>query len=171
MIKLFCILLSAAIFLGVDAAGAQATHVATPKVNKAKRCVFPKSGKRAPAWVCDRHVPGLVVTALGWAPKSRAGSSFMEEMALADARAHLLQAVRESVYKKLGGKGHDDKAATGQNGVSSTRIVNDALRGTRIERRARGPHGSLYVLTGLNKANANRLIETVTAEYHARQRE
>ena len=165
MIRFFSVLLIAMVFLGGTVTEAQAKDGAPVKAKKAKRCVFPQSRKRAPVWVCDKHAPGLAFTALGSAARSRAGISFMEQMALADARTHLVQEVRASVQSKFADEAHADKATAERNGALITRITNDALQGTRIEKRASGPHGSLYVLTGLSEANANRLIESVTAEY------
>ena len=169
MVKLFCILLFTASCLSVNASAAEARHAATASVKTSHKCTFPKSRKRAPAWICNKHAEGLTVTALGFAPRSRAGISFMEQMALADARSHLVQEMRIAVEKRLNGDVPAGKAATGQSGELLTRITDQTLQGTTIEKRANGPHGSLYVLVGLDEANANRLIESVTAEYRAQQ--
>jgi hypothetical protein len=163
MRKLFCVLLAVLLMPGAEAWGAQVHHVVHAKAKKVRHCTFPKSRKRAPAWVCNGHARGLAVTAVGFAPRSRAGIAHMEQMALADARAQLVEKVRASVQARLAG---DESSAAKER---LTRITDANLYGTRIEKRANGPHGSLYVLVGLDRTNADRLVESVTEEYRAQQ--
>lgn len=168
----FCgVLLSAVILLGANAWGeAQPAPAASAKAGKAKKCTFPKSRRRAPGWVCDKHAEGLAVTALGSAARSRAGFSFMEKMAVADARVHLVQEVRESVQAKLGEDVRTANAeAAERQGATITRITNDALQDTRIAKRTYGPNGTLYVLIGLDQADADKLMEAIATEYRARE--
>lgn len=172
MSGLLCVLLSLVVFLSADAWGdVQPASVATAKVKKVQKCTFPKSRRRAPDWICNKHVEGLAVTAVGSSPKSHAGFSFMEKMAVADARTHLVQEVLESVHNKLAAGQHAANQESGdRDGASITRLANDALQNTKIEKRIYGPNGTLYVLVGLGEEGANQLIESVTAEYLAQQR-
>lgn len=170
---LLCMLLSATVLPGVDAWGETQTSTATvAKVKKATKCSFPKSGKRAPDWVCTARAKGLAVAAVGSAAKSQAGVSFMEQMAVADARARLVREVRESVKKKVvGGAPAASKKSGEQDGALITTITNDTLYGAKVEKSVYGPDGTLYVLVGLDAVNANRLIESVTAEYLKQKRQ
>lgn len=167
MRKFLCVLLVVATLPTTDAWGG--VQPAAAAAAKARKCSFPKSGKRAPDWVCTAHAEGMALTAVGSAPRSRAGIPFMEQMAAADARAHLVQKVRESVQRKLGA-GSRPVRADERSGALITRIANDSLHGARIEKRIYGPGGTLYMLVGLDEASANRLIESVTAEYLAQRR-
>ncbi len=165
MRKLSCVLLSAVMVLSLDVlAGTQAAVVA--KVGKAKKCLFPKSRKRAPSWVCNAHVDGLAVTAVGSSAKSDAGISFMQQMAAADARVHLAQNLRGSVQIRIKGSEHSaSKAPNERDSVLITKITNESLRDTKIVKSIYGPDGTLYVLVGLNGASAKKLIDSVCEEY------
>lgn len=165
MRKLLVVLLVAVLLPAADAWGeAQSAGVATARSKKVQKCTYPKSKRRAPGWVCHGHVEGLALTAVGSAPKSRAGFSFMEKMAAADARAHLVQAVSETVQRKLDAGAANGKPG-GRDDALLTRIAEATLQNTRIEKHSYGSNGALYVLVGLDSADADRLIESVTAEY------
>jgi LPP20 lipoprotein len=159
----------AAMCLGIDAwADTQANSAVAAKDRPVKKCTFPRSKKRAPDWVCNAQADGLALAAVGSAAKSRAGFSFMEKMAAADARKNLVVEVRKSVKMKVMGdalsanKGIDDALITG--------ITNDSLQDTRIEKRVYSPKGTLYVLVGMDEATANKLVESVAAEYREQKR-
>ena len=132
MRKLMGVLLFAFIFPGGYVA---AEMLAAPAVTvkQAKKCVFPKSKKRAPSWVCDVPANGFAV---GSAAKSKAGLAFMEQMASADARAKLVPM----------------RGAAPQNAVGAVAV--ESLEGSRIIKRAYGPNGTLYVLMGLGESGA-----------------
>ena len=170
---LLCVLLSAMLFPAVDAWGdSQASAATTTKVKKAAKCSFPKSKTRAPDWVCNARAEGLAVAAVGFATKSQAGIAFMEQMAAADARARLVREVRESVRKKVvRGAPVAGSKANERDGALITTITTDTLQGTKIKKSVYGPNGTLYVLVGLDAANAKLLIETVTAEYLKQKRQ
>jgi hypothetical protein len=162
---LLCVMLSVTLAAGGDAWGeAQASAAPAANVKKANKCTFPKSRKRAPEWVCTGRAEGLAVAAVGSAAKSKAGISFMEQMAAADARARLVREVRELVRKKMGGAPAAGKKADERDGASIT-ITNDSLQGAKVEKKVYGPKGTLYVLVGLDAENAKQLVESITAEY------
>jgi hypothetical protein len=121
MRKIICALISCSLFLGGAAMAEPNTSKA--KVTKAKKCLFPKSRKRAPDWVCSGQDAKLEISAVGSFAKSKAGIAFMEEMASADAR------------KKLAAK-----------------ISKETLEGTKILRSAYAPNGTIYVLVGMDEA-------------------
>lgn len=161
-----CVLLSAALLPGVEAWGESQLSTGTSvKVKKAGKCTFPKSARRAPAWVCTARAPGLALAAVGMAPRSQAGVSFMEQMAAADARARLAREVRESVRNKVAGAAAAGRKPPEPDGSLITVITNDSLQGAQVVKSIYGPNGTLYVLVGLDAAHAQQLIETVTAEY------
>jgi len=158
MRKIFYLLLSAALVLSVDALGDTLTATsADAKAKRTKKCVFPKSLKRAPDWVCNAHADGLAVAAVGSAAKSDAGISFMEQMAAADARTRLARSVREPRQKKIAGsKGSANKNTAERDGALTTSITNESLQSTKILKSAYGPDGTLYVLVGLDEASVHR---------------
>lgn len=165
MRKILQVILSMAMVLSIGAfSGTQVAAATETKAKKAKKCLFPKSKKRAPAWVCDAQAEGLATAAVGSFAKSRAGLSHMEQMAAADARANLVRVLHESVQSKI--KGNAQTASKGEvDGALITKLTNDSLEGTKIVKRAYAPNGTVYVLVGLDQANANRLIENITANY------
>ncbi len=103
------------------------------KVTKVKKCLFPKSRKRAPDWVCNAQDDNETVTAVGSFHKSDAGLEFMEQMASADARVTLAKKLR---------------------GTGSQTITDEQLKGSRVIKKIYGPNGTLYVLIGFDKAPA-----------------
>jgi hypothetical protein len=116
------------------------------KTVKAKKCLFPKSKKRAPAWVCDAHAEGLALAAVGVAPKSKAGLALMEQMAEADARAKLAKEVR----------GVEQSSAAAAEAAADSEYIT-ALEGSKVIKHAYGPNGTLYVLMGFDAAEAQKL--------------
>ena len=165
MRKLLCVLLSSMV-LSSYAWSDQSTMTTTnPSVRKVKKCLFPNSKKRAPVWVCNAHADGMVA-AVGSATKSKAGLSFMEQMAVADARTHLVQNLRESVQPKVAGSGVDAaNKNTNENGAAEiTKIANESLEGTKIFKRIYGPNGTLYVLIGIDEISATKLREAISAK-------
>lgn len=97
------------------------------------------------------------MAAVGSATKSKTGISFMEQMALADARARLVQSLSDP---KVGG--NQDAASTpASESTVITKIASETLEGTKIIKRTFGPKGTLYVLIGIDEAGAQKLRETV----------
>jgi hypothetical protein len=163
MRKILHVVLSMAMVLSIGALTSTQVAAATEaKVKKAKKCLFPKSRKRAPSWVCDAHAEGMAAAAVGSFAKSKAGLSHMEQMAAADARANLVRDLHASVQNKI--KGSSQNTA-GEDGALIDKITSDSLEGSRIMKRAYAPNGTIYVLVGLDQANANKLIENITATY------
>lgn len=173
-ISFLCVFLTAAFVLSGHAFGSAPTAAA--KVKKSKKCLFPKSRKRAPVWLCDAKADGLAVTAVGSAAKSGAGISFMEQMAAADARARLAQALSVSFQKRIAGQ---EKIAESADSVSMngadrdhtliTRITHESLQGTKVLKKVYGPNGTLYVLVGLDEASAKKLGESIATDYLQRK--
>jgi len=153
MRNLLYVLLCAAMVVSHSAWGDELT--ATPSatsVKKVKRCLFNNSTKRAPLWVCKPKSEGMAVAAVGSATKSKAGLAHMQQMALADARMHLAQALSESAHPT---------AKTEVDSAVITKIANESLEGTKIIKSASGPHGSLYVLIGIDEASAQKLRDEI----------
>lgn len=172
MRKNFLLLISSALVLTVQAwADTPASVDKTISVKKATKCLFPKSTEPAPDWVCNAHADGLALAAVGSSAKSGAGISFMEQMAAADARAHLARKLRGPVQSKImSGEGAATKAPEGRDSASLTRIINESLRGTRIVSSVFGADGTLYVMVGLDVEEAKNLINSISADYLAQKR-
>jgi hypothetical protein len=161
-----CVLLSAALLLSGYAWGGTTDTTATKaQVYKAKKCLFPKSKKRAPVWVCNAPVAGLAVTGVGAAAKSRAGFAHMKQMAAAEARVQLARNLRGSEQQNIAGSaGSASKDTAERDRAWITRITNESLSNTKILKSAYGPNGTLYVLVGLDASSAQKLRETIAAD-------
>lgn len=128
-------------------------------------CVFPDTNIAAPGWVCDEPVPGLDVQSVGVSEKSKAGVSFMKDMAAADARGRLAEQMRvrvqKMVKKYLGTTGVGD-AETVDAAASSTvkTVTNEVLVGSKIYKSRTGPNGRMFVLLGLDPAAASKIVKT-----------
>lgn len=173
MRKLIFLLLSAAMVLSLEAWGdTQTTAVTAAKVNKAKKCLFPKSKKRAPDWVCNAKAEGMAVAAVGSSAKSDAGISFMEQMAAVDARVHLAQKLRDSVESKItDSEASASKTQPERDSTLITRITNESLRDTKILKSAYSPNGTLYVMVGLDEEGVKTLLDSISADYLAHKRQ
>lgn len=118
-------------------------------------CVFPNTEKPAPDWICDVPLPGLAMQAVGVAEKSKAGMSYMRDLAKLNAQGDMVEQYRVNVDKRvkaylgstgIGNEETIDKAA------SSTKksISSGSLRGAKVYRSRVGPDGRLYMLIGLS---------------------
>ena len=158
------------LFSGV--AFAQSTGVASTnsQVIKDKKCLFPKSRKLAPSWVCTGSEKSLIVTAVGKSAKSRAGMAHMQQMAAADARKNLALNFRADIQKRMAASEvAPSKTFTEQDTELMLNITRDTLEGSKAIKSAYGPKGSLFVLMGLDEKGAQKLYEAIVAEYRAQQ--
>lgn len=164
--KLLVLILSAAILVSASAyPDTLAVPAKDSKVASLKKCLFPKSKRRAPAWICDAEADNLAMTAVGSFARSGAGTAFVEQMAAADARAKLANKLSLSVQKDAAereGVELNDNALIGK-------ITNEELRGTRVLKSVYGPRGRLYVLMGFDAVEAQKLQDAVTADYQAQK--
>ena len=127
-------------------------------------CVFPGSDQAAPAWVCDAPVEGVAVSAVGIAEPSKAGISFMKDMAAADARGRLAEQLKVRVEKMvkryLGSTGTTKAEVVDKVASSTTKTITDqTLIGSKVLKSVMGPNGRLYVLVGLDKASVAKITE------------
>ncbi|HUX91864.1 MAG TPA: hypothetical protein VMV48_14355 [Gallionellaceae bacterium] len=166
------VLLTAAMALSVNAYGDTPNKAAgDTAVAKSKKCLFPKSRKRAPDWVCSGQADNLAVAAVGSFYKSGAGIEFMQQMAAADARVHLARKLREPVQKKLADSGEAENGNPAERDHALIgKITEEQLQGTRILKSVYGPTGTLYVLVGFDEAGAKKLQESIAADYLKRKR-
>ncbi len=135
-----------------------------PKADMAE-CVFPDAPDTpAPLWVCDAPIEGVELSAVGYAQKSKAGNSFMKQMATADARVQLAQVFKTRVqnmikqYAETTGAA-DTETVNKVNTSVSKLITNETLVGSRIFRTRTSPKGGLYVLVGLDSAKVQKAAE------------
>lgn len=129
-----------------------------PKTDVAE-CVFPDAPQQAaPAWICDAPLEGVSLSAVGFAEKSKAGNSFMKQMASADGRIQLAAVFKVRVqnmikqYAETTGAA-DTETVNKVNTSVSKLITNETLVGTRIYKSRTSPTGGLFVLMGLDTAN------------------
>lgn len=128
-------------------------------------CVFPDATDvAAPGWICDEPVAGVVVSAVGSAQKSAAGHSFMKQMAATDARVQLAQNVKTHVSNMVKQFAETTGAADQQtvdmvNSSVSKQITDEDIVGSRVYKSRTSPNGTLYVLVGIDPANAEAITE------------
>jgi hypothetical protein len=156
MLNLLYVFICTAIVVNQCAWGDQLTeNLSNTTVKKVKRCYFNNSKKRAPLWICKPQAEGLAIVAVGSSTKSKAGLAHMQQMALADARIHLAQTLSESA--------HPTTNAASES-AEITKIANESLEGIKIIKSTSGPHGSLYVLIGIDEESAQKLREAISAK-------
>lgn len=167
MHKLFYSLLFPSLLLsGTCAAATQPVPEKVAQLAKEKKCLFPKSRKRAPAWVCGAQADDMTITAVGSSAKSKAGISFMEQMAVADARQKLAQKLQSSVRKQVAQSSVTSTNNPARaNDAAIVKITNEQLQGSKILKKIYAPNGTLYVLIYLDQAEAEKLREPVGADY------
>lgn len=133
---------------------------APPPQSDAADCVFPDAPEQAaPAWICDAPVEGIELSAVGFSAKSKAGHSFMKQMAATDARVQLAAIFKTRVqnmikqYAETTGSA-DIETVNRVNTSVSKLITNETLVGSRIFKTRTSPTGAIYVLVGLDSATA-----------------
>lgn len=131
-------------------------------------CVFPNSKEAAPSWVCDEPVPGLVISAVGIAEPSRAGISYMKDIAAADGRGRLAEQIQVQVQKMvkqyLGTTGKGDKETIDAAASTTLKTVtNESLVGSKVHGMRFGPNGKLYALVGIDEAAKNNIVKTAVS--------
>ncbi len=135
-----------------------------PKADLAE-CVFPDSPETAaPLWVCDAPVDGVALSAVGFSQKSKAGNSFMKQMASSDARVQLAAIFKTRVQNMIKQYAETTGAADSEtvnkvNTSVSKLITNETLIGSRIFRTRTSPTGGLFVLIGLDTTNVQQAAE------------
>lgn len=127
-------------------------------------CSFPGTTTPAPGWICDEPVPGVEISAVGVSEPSKAGISFMRDQASADARGRLAEQVQVSAQKMvksyLGTTGVGDSETVDAAASSTLRTVaNQQLYGSKIYRSLQAPDGRYFVLMGIDKENAQKIIQ------------
>ena len=160
MKRLIIALTSGVIALGLVACGGKEAT----KPQMVADCVFPNTNTPAPGWICDEPVPGLDVQAVGIAEPSKAGISFMKDMAAADARGRLAEQmkvrVNKMVKKYLGTTGVADTETVDAAASSTLKtITSEELVGSKVYKTRTGPNGRLFVLLGLDAAAAERIAQ------------
>ncbi|MBN2864929.1 MAG: LPP20 family lipoprotein [Thiotrichales bacterium] len=155
--------LSSAVFLWGCSETPKQAEPATPATAVAD-CVFPNSAIPAPGWICDEPVAGIEVSAVGIAEPSKAGLSYMKDMAAADARGRLAEQMQVQVQKMV-------KQYLGTTGVGQTETVdaaasstlktisNQTLTGSKIYKTRTGPDGKLYALVGIDAQARAKIVE------------
>jgi len=147
-------------FLG----GCSSTKEKPKEPASATTCVYPNSTVIAPDWVCDVPVKSLVLSAVGIAEPSKAGFSFMKDIAAADGRGRLAEQlqgeVKKMVKQYLGttGKGDSETVDAAASSTLKT-ITHQTLVGSRVHQTRTGPNGRLYVLVGIDEAAKTQVVK------------
>ena len=136
-----------------------------PPQSDAADCVFPDAPETpAPTWICDAPVEGVELSAVGYSQKSKAGNSFMKQMAATDARVQLAAIFKTRVQNMIKQYAETTGAADSEtvdrvNTSVSKLITNETLVGSRIFRTRTSPTGGLFVLIGLDSARVQQAAQ------------
>ena len=138
--------------------------VATPTTQQVHDCVFPETDEPAPGWICDEPVPGVAVSAVGVSEFSKAGTGFMKDIAMANARGQLAEQMKVQVQKMiksyLGTTGVGDEQTYDTVASTTTKtITNESLIGSRIFKSRVGPNKKYYALVGLDPDSIKSIAE------------
>jgi LPP20 lipoprotein len=145
--------------IGAAAIMTLVTACGSEGVKEVAECVFPDAtDTAAPGWICDEPVEGIAVSAVGTAEKSKAGNSFMKNMAATDARVQMAQAMKVHVQNMVKQYAETTGAADSEtvdkvNTSVTKQITDQTLVGTKIFKTRTSPNGTLYILLGMD-ANA-----------------
>ena len=159
MSKLTNVLLISVISLGLAAC-----ETNPPAKAKVADCVFPGTQDAAPGWICDEPVEGVEVSAVGVAEPTQAGEGFMKQMAQTDARVQLAQRVKVHIanmvkqYAETTGAGKDETVDRVNTSVTK-QITDQDLVGSKIYKSRVGTNGKMYVLVGIDAAQATKITE------------
>jgi hypothetical protein len=136
-----------------------------------KECFYPDNNKEnAPLWVCGApvEVNGVVVsfTAVGSAPKSKAGINFTTQQATANARLALAQqldsTINASVKESVESRGSGSEEVV--NNISSLlreQTTKQQLVGSKILAQTTSSNGTMYIIIGLDPQAYKTLIKQV----------
>lgn len=144
--------------------GCSTTQEKPKEPESATTCVYPNSAVIAPDWVCDAPVKDLVLSAVGVAEPSKAGFSYMKDIAAADGRGRLAEQlqveVKKMVKQYLGttGKGDSETVDAAASSTLKT-ITHQTLVGSRVHQTRTGPNGRLYVLVGIDEAAKTQVVK------------
>lgn len=163
MIRISTPLVAAAVVLAL--AGCASKKDRGQKIEEQAECVFPQSSAKAPIWVCGQGaLEGVAIWAPGSYQKTAAGAAFQQDQATLSGRVRLAQQMRTMVT--AGVKAHVQTTGSGKSETvdqvaSSTAnsITAETLIGSRVYRTAYGPDGTMFVLVGLDEANAKRVVD------------
>lgn len=144
----------------VSCAGRTNEEVATvEEIRQIDECYFPDSpDDRAPLWICGAPIEGLALHAVGITEKSKAGFSYMRQLAATDARTILAQEMQVqlqnmvSSYVETTGQG-DTETVDRVNSVVTKQVTSETLQGARVIRYLTSPNETLYVLIGMDEAS------------------
>jgi len=130
-------------------------------------CVFPDNpSEAAPDWVCLEQAEGVTVAAVGTYEKSGAGVQFMKDQAVASARVNLAQQMKVHVqnmikqYAETTGAGASETVDKVNTSVSKL-ITKETVEGSRLFKSTTNSKGTIYVLVGIDPAQADKAVKEV----------
>ncbi len=133
-----------------------------PTVKEAE-CTYPDAlDVSAPKWICNQPIPDVKLTAVGTARKSKAGHSFMLQMAATDGRLQLAQMAKAEIQNMI--KNYVETTGTADaetvdqvNTLVTKQITEHTLVGSKVYRSQISPNGMLYVLVGLDPESVSKV--------------
>jgi len=134
-------------------------EVRVEEIQDIDECFFPDSpNDKAPLWICGAPIEGLALYGVGIAEKSKAGFSFMRQLAATDGRTLLAQEMQTEIqnmvssYVEVTGQG-DTETVDRVNSVVTKQITSETLQGARVIRYLTSPSETLYVLVGMDETS------------------
>jgi len=121
-------------------------------------CSFPDASTvKAPVWVCEGKIDGLVIQAMGMSQNSAAGLSHQRQLALLDGQtilaAQLNTKINAAVTNLTATRGSNSEVYVAKSTKSDLKLSLDKeINSMTIYQSVRSPNGTYYVLVGLNKA-------------------
>lgn len=138
-----------------------------------KECTFPDSlGEKAPTWVCDGKVPGLVVQAMGLSENKLAGIGHQRQLALLDSQASLAIQLKNKIdasienYTATKGTGTSAQIAASSE-LKQKLVVSTEVVGAEIYQSVISKNGVFYMLVGLDKKDTEKAVQQVIEESQA----
>lgn len=166
MSKLALLLITTAVAAALS--GCMGGGAGSPNVKQARPdCVFPDNpSEAAPDWVCTEQAEGMTEGSVGTYEKSGAGVQFMKDQAIASARVALAQRMKVHVqnmikqYAETTGMGASETVDK-VNAAVSKLITKETIAGSRMFKQTTNAKGTLYVLVGIDPAQADKAVKDV----------
>jgi len=131
--------------------------------NQNEKCHYPDASNAiAPHWICTPLPLSSSIAAVGIAKKSNQGFAYSKQLATTSARWLLAQQIETRITEAITTytkDNHDDEAEYMYQSVIQ-QTTQQTLIGSKILKSQLSPNQTLYILMGIDKHQAKKLIET-----------
>ncbi len=129
-------------------------------------CTFPDTpNTKAPIWVCETKIDGLVIQGMGVSENEAAGISHQRQLALLDGQTVLAEQLKSNItaaVKSLSAtQGSKNELRIAKSSSSDLAMnIDNEIHAMTIYQSVRSPGGAYYVLVGLDKKSYTLNIKT-----------